>query len=121
MCSLIIDANSSEAESWTHAFVHDFLPSFAIAAGLLAAIWLACAIIATAGAYLGGFVFMGARALIRTCIRGTRRRSKAEYAQLVTVNPDGVTATSINPRRARRWRTQPTASDTPPRSGRSKP
>lgn len=51
------------------SFVHDFLPTFAVAAGLLAVIWLACAVITTAGIYLGGFVFLGARAMVRMCIR----------------------------------------------------
>jgi hypothetical protein len=116
----LIAGNSSAAQSWIHTFVHDFLPSFAIAAGSLAAIWLACALIATAGLYLGGFVFLGARALIRTIIRRIRRRSQAEYAHLVTVCPDGVTTTPVNPRWARS-RTQQTASDTSPGSGRSTP
>ena len=56
------------------SFVHDFLPTFAVAAGLLAVIWLACAVITTAGIYLGGFVFLGACALVRMCIRPIRRR-----------------------------------------------
>ena len=94
------------------AFVHEFLPVFAMAAGLLAVIWLACAIIATAGAYLGVLVFHGARTLIRTVIRWVRRRWASEYAQLVTVNADGVTTTPVHPRRARRWHTQP-PDDTP--------
>lgn len=97
------------------SFVHDFLPTFAVAAGLLAVIWLACAVITTAGIYVGGFVFLGARALVRMCIRPIRRRWTSEYAQLVTVDADGVTAKPVNPRRARRWREQPTPNATPPK------
>lgn len=103
--------------SFASTFVHDFLPTFAMAAGLLAAIWLACAIIATTGAYLGVLVFHGARALIRTVIRWIRRRWGGEYAQLVTVNADGVTTTSVNPRRTRRWHAQPSTPGDTPRSG----
>jgi hypothetical protein len=103
--------------SLASAFVHDFLPVFAMAAGLLAVIWLACAIIATAGAYLGALVFHGARTLIRTVIRWIRRRWASEYAQLVTVNADGVTTTSVHPRRARRWHAQPPAPDDTPGPG----
>ena len=98
-------------------FVHDFLPTFAMAAGLLAAIWLACAIIATVGAYLGVLVFHGARALIRSVIRWIRCRWGGEYAQLVTVNADGVTTMPVNPRRARRWHAQPSTPVDTPQSG----
>ena len=66
---------------------------------------------------LGLFVFHGARTLIRTVIRWIRRRWASEYAQLVTVNADGVTTTPVNPRRARRWRAQPSTPGDTPQSG----
>lgn len=109
-------SESTGSGALASTFVHDFLPTFAMAAGMLAAIWLACAIIATVGVYLGGFVFLGARMLIRTVIRWIRRRWASEYAHLVTVNADGVTTTSVNPRRARRWHAQPSTPDDTPRS-----
>lgn len=116
MMSLLPGASGATGSgSFAGTFVHDFLPAFAKAAALLAAIWLACAVIATAGAYLGVVVFVGVRTLIRTFIRWIRRRWAPEYAHLVTVNADGVTTTSVTPRRARRWRAQPsTPGDIPP-------
>ena len=117
MSPLSVTSGPTGSGALASAFVHDFLPVFAMAAGLLAAIWLACAIIATAGAYFGLFVFHGARTLIRTVIRWIRRRWASEYAQLVTVNADGVTTTPVNPRRARRWRAQPSTPGDTSQSG----
>ncbi|WP_434450109.1 hypothetical protein [Lentzea sp. E54] len=123
MSPLSVTSGPTGSGSLARAFVHDFLPVFAIAAGLLAAIWLACAIIATVGAYLGLLVFHGVCTLTRTVIRWIRRRWASEYAHLVTVNADGVTTTSVNPRCARRWHAQPPTPDDIPRSsdGRSTP
>jgi hypothetical protein len=116
MMSILHGASrASGSGSFVSTFVHDFLPAFAMTVALLAAIWLACAVIATAGAYLGVAVFVGVRTLIRTFIRWIRRRWASEYAHLVVVNADGVTTTSVTPRRARRWCAQPsTPGDTPP-------
>jgi hypothetical protein len=113
MRSVMAIADLTEAASWTDIVIHNFLPSFALTAGLLAAIWLACAVIATAGAYLGMLVFEGARRLIRAGLREVRRRWKPEYAHLVTLDSEGVNAVSVGPRRAHRWHPRTTASDTP--------
>src|SRR6266702_1199466 len=98
--------------SEAHAVIHDFLPAFAMAAGLMTVIWVACAVITIAGSFIGGYVFLGVRMLIRACVRSVRRRWGGEYAQLVTVDSDGVTAKPVNLRRARRWRARPATSDT---------
>ncbi len=109
----LITVAPAVGESWTRTVIYDFLPSFAVAAGLLAVIWLACTIIATAGACLGVLVFHAARLLIRACLRPVRRRWSAEYARLVTVDADGVTARPVPVRRMRRWCEHPPRTDTP--------
>ena len=113
MRSFTAIADPPEPASWTDTVIHNFLPSFALTAGPLAAIWLACAVIATAGAYLGILVFEGARRLIRAGLREVRRRWKPEYAHLVSLDSEGVNAVSVSPRRARRLHPRTTASDTP--------
>lgn len=39
--------------SFLNTLIYDFLPAFAVWAGLMAAIWIACAIITLAGAFIG--------------------------------------------------------------------
>ncbi|TCO49694.1 hypothetical protein [Actinocrispum wychmicini] len=108
---------ASEPGGWESTFVHDFLPTVAVATGLLAVIWLACVIITIAGIYLAGLVVLGVRALIRTAHRWIRGGRTTEYARLVTVDADGVTATPITPRRARRLHEpSPTPHHIPPGS-----
>ena len=119
MHSLVVAGHPDEVGSWIDLFVHRFLPSAALCVGLLAVIWIACAIIVTAGVYLAGFVVLGARS-VRASIRRVRRRGRLDNAHLVTIHPDGVTVTPVAPRRAR-WCTRPGRSDIPPRSGRSTP
>lgn len=68
--------------------------------------WLACAVVAFCGAYLGTLAFVGTRGLIRAWARQVRRPG-AEYAQLVTVHPDGVTTKIINLDHYRRRRERP--------------
>ncbi|NKQ57318.1 hypothetical protein HFP15_31075 [Amycolatopsis sp. K13G38] len=87
-----------------HTIIHDILPACALVFGCMAAIWLASAIIAISGAYLGGLAFLGVRTLIRACAKQIRRRRGEQYARLVTVDPDGVTAKVINLDRHRRRR-----------------
>lgn len=87
--------HSADPTAW-HALLHDVLPALALTFGLMAVIWLACAVVTFCGAYLGTLAFVGARALIRACARHVRRRRNAEYAQVVTVHPDGVTTKIIN-------------------------
>ncbi|MBA0127291.1 hypothetical protein H0B56_17210 [Haloechinothrix sp. YIM 98757] len=78
------------------SLAHDVLPTVAVASGLMAAIWLACAVGTVCGVYLGSLTFVGARGLIRACARQVRRRRHAASSQLVTVHPDGVTTMIIN-------------------------
>ena len=93
--SVAVAHPSSEATSW-HEFLHEVLPASALTFGLMAMIWLACAVVTFCGAYLGTRAVVGARGLIRACVRHRRRRTYLEYAQLVTVHPDGVTTKIIN-------------------------
>lgn len=95
-----------------HAVIHDFLPTFAMAAGVMAVIWLVCAIITIAGSRVGGFLILAVQTLVRVCIRAMRRRRAAEYAQLVMVDSDGITAIPVNLRRTGRWRCPAAPSDT---------
>ena len=81
------------------------LPDFAIVVGLLALIWLACAVVATVGVYLAGMVFFAARWLVDICRRRIRRHWGPAYAHLVTIDSTGVRARPVTARRARRWHT----------------
>lgn len=83
------------------------LPDVAIIVGLLALIWLACAVIATVGLYLAGMIFSGARWLVRTCRRTIHRHWKPPYAHLVMIDSTGVRVRPVTARRARRWHTPP--------------
>lgn len=92
--------------SGLHTFIFDFLPVFALAAGLMAAVWLACAIVYLAGGVIGYTAFLAVRRLIAACAEHVRRRRTAEYAQMVTVHPDGVTTKVVNLDHYRRRRHQ---------------
>ncbi|WP_406692813.1 hypothetical protein REH65_14505 [Saccharopolyspora sp. ID03-671] len=90
--------------SFLGILVHDFLPVFALAAGLMAVIWIACAAIVIAGYLVGAAVVFGVRALVRAGVRYVRRRRGVEYAQLVTVDADGAHTKVVNLDRYRRRR-----------------
>lgn len=96
MSTLVLAAGHTSDPTVVHTLVHAVLPTFALAFGLMAVIWLACAVVTFCGAYLGGLAFVGVRGLIRACTRRVRHRRDAECAQLVTVHPDGVTTKIIN-------------------------
>ncbi|WP_277675697.1 hypothetical protein [Saccharopolyspora rectivirgula] len=104
--SVAVAQHSPDPTAW-HTFLHDVLPALALTFGLVALIWLACTVVTLCGAYLGTLAFVGARGLIRACARHVRRRRNAEYAQLVTVHPDGVTTKIINLDHYRRHRQRP--------------
>ena len=93
-------------DSGLHASVIDLLPILALAAERMAAIWVACAIVYLAGSLIGYTIFLAVRRLIAACAEYIRRRRTAEYAQLVTVHPDGVTTKVVNLDRYRRRRNQ---------------
>lgn len=109
----VMAAQAAASGSPASSFVHDYLPTIALATGLLAAIWVASALIAGAGIHLGRFVFVGVRALARACLRRIHHRRGTEYAYLVTIDARGVTTSPLTPRRARRWGHQPTRPGTP--------
>ncbi|MBK0868691.1 hypothetical protein INP57_17915 [Saccharopolyspora sp. HNM0986] len=90
--------------SFPDILVHDFLPVFALAAGLMAVIWVACAVIMIAGYLIGAVVVFGVRALVNTCVRYVRCRRGVEYAQLVTVDADGAHTKVVSLDRYRRRR-----------------
>lgn len=90
--------------SFLDILVHDFLPVFALAAGLMAVIWVACAVIVIAGYLIGAAVVFGLRALVHACVRYVRRWGDVEYAQLVTVDADGAHTKVVNLDRHRRRR-----------------
>ena len=90
--------------SFLDILVHDFLPVFALAAGLMAVIWVACAVTVIAGYLIGGVVVFGVRALVHACVRYGRRQRDVEYAQLVTVDADGAHTKVVNLDRYRRRR-----------------
>jgi hypothetical protein len=74
----------------------------------MAAIWLGCAVITLAGCWIAGAIYLALRAVIRACVRVIRRlirRRRGEFAHLVTVNADGVTAKVIDLSRYRRRNT----------------
>ncbi|MEV0700075.1 hypothetical protein AB0I53_19510 [Saccharopolyspora sp. NPDC050389] len=90
--------------SLLHAFGHDFLLSWTIAAGLIAGISIACALIAIAGVSIGVLAVRGTHGLIRLYTGRTCPPHSLEYAQLITVHTDGVTTTVINLDHYRRQR-----------------
>ncbi|SDW39534.1 hypothetical protein SAMN05216215_100310 [Saccharopolyspora shandongensis] len=90
--------------SLVHAFGHDFLLSWAIATGLVAAISIACVLIILAGLSIGVLVVRGIRGLIRLYTGRACPRHSLEYAQLITVHTDGVATTVINLDHYRRQR-----------------
>ena len=97
-------AEPSTIGTFLDTLIHDVLPACALGAGLMAIIWIACAAIAFAGAFIGGVVVIYVRDLMRWCVRYYRRRRNAEYARLVTVDEDGTCAKVINIERYRRRR-----------------
>ncbi|MEV5542022.1 hypothetical protein AB0L13_34840 [Saccharopolyspora shandongensis] len=100
----IDDASQLVHGSLPHTFGDDFLLSWAMGAGLIAAISIACALIALAGLSIGVLAVRGTRQLIRLYTGRTRPRHSLEYAQLITVHTDGVTTTVINLDHYRRQR-----------------
>ncbi len=97
-------ADQNTFGSFLDILVHDFLPVFALAAGLMAVIWIACAAIMISGYLIGAAVVFGVRALVDACVRYVRRRRGVEYAQLVTVDADGACTKVVNLDRYRRRR-----------------
>lgn len=91
-----VTAQNSDPTVW-HTMLFDVLPAVTVTFGLVAAIWLACAVITGCGAYLGTLVVTGARALLRACTRDRRHdHDDIEFAKLITVYPDGDTSTLFN-------------------------
>lgn len=84
--------------------IHEVLPTCALGAGLMAVIWVACAAITVAGAFIGGIVVVAVRNGARCLVRYIRRRRGAEYARIVTVDEDGAHAKVVNFERYRRRR-----------------
>lgn len=82
--------------SFLGSLVHHFLPFFALAAGVMVVIWVACAVIAISGYLIGGVIVCGVRALVHACVHHVRRRRDAEDTQLVTVDADGTHTTVVN-------------------------
>ncbi|GAB3681965.1 hypothetical protein REH65_24635 [Saccharopolyspora sp. ID03-671] len=76
--------------------VHDFLSVFALAAGVMAVIWIACAVVVISGYLIGAVAVFGVRALVHVCVRYVRRRKGVECAQLVTVDDDGAHTKVVN-------------------------
>lgn len=83
------------------------LPGFAVVVGLLALIWLACAVVATVGVYFAGMVFFAARWIVHICRRTVHRHWGPAYAHLVTIDSTGVRMRAVTARRARRWHARP--------------
>lgn len=94
----------SSSGSFLDTLIHVFLPDFALWAGLMAVIWIACAVITLAGAFIGGIVVVAVQDLIRVCVQYIRRRRDVEYAQLVTVDADGAHTKVVKLDRYRRRR-----------------
>lgn len=100
--NVVVDQTSVSAV--VHAFVDEFLPTFAMAAGLMALVWLACAVVAVCGAYVGVLAVLGIRHLFRACRHYLQRGRTVEYAQLVIAHPDGASTKVINLNRYRHRR-----------------
>lgn len=98
-----VDVDQTSGSAVVHTFVDEFLPTFAMAAGLMALIWLACVVIAVCGAYLGVLAVLGVRHLILAWRHCLLRRRTVEY-QLVIAHQDGATTKVINLDRYRRRR-----------------
>lgn len=92
----------SASGSFLDDLIHVFLPNFALWAGLMAVIWVTCAVITLAGAFIGGIVVVAVQDLTRVCVQYIRRRRDVEYAQLVTVDADGAHTKVVNLDRYRR-------------------
>jgi hypothetical protein len=89
------------------------LPGFASVVGLLALIWLACAVVATVGIYFAGMAFYSLRWIVHLCRRVIARHGKPAYAHLVTIEPTGVRTRPVTVRGARRWHTRPADGSVP--------
>lgn len=112
LVTTVVDQDASSSILGT--LVHDFLPVFALAAGVMAAIWLACAVIMIAGYLIGAVVVFCVRALVHACVRYVRRRRDVEYAQLVTVDAEGAHAKIVDLDRYRRRRQHRRSDDAQP-------
>lgn len=96
-----------------HTFIYDVAPFVARTIGAMAAIWLACAVITMAGCWFAGLIYVALRAVVRV-IRRLIRRRRGEFARLVTVDADGVTAQVIDLSRYRRRNASARRGDTGP-------
>lgn len=94
-----------------------WLPDLALGALCLAAIWVACCLIAFAGLMLGGVVLgLLARPLRAIAARIRRRLTPDAYTALVTITPDGARRIAGTRRRFARWRQEhPEPPPAPPR------
>jgi hypothetical protein len=90
--------------SFLGILVPRFLPVFALAAGLMAVIWIGCTVIVISGYLIGAVIVFAARAVVHTCAQYIRRQRDIEYAQLVTVDADGAHSKIVNLDRYRRRR-----------------
>lgn len=100
-----------------HTFIYDVAPFVARTIGAMAAIWLACAVITMAGCWFAGLIYLALRAVVRPCVRAIRRlvrRRRGEFARLVTVDADGVTAQVIDLSRYQRRNASARRGDTGP-------
>ncbi len=105
---------TSTAGSFLNTLIYDFLPAVAVWAGLMAAIWIACAAIAVAGTFIGGIVVVVVRDRVRGVLRYLRRRRGVEYAHLVAVDEDGAHTKIVNFENYRRRRHQHRSDDAQP-------
>lgn len=90
--------------SWAGDAVHVVLPELALGTLSIAAIWVACTLIAVAGLVLGAVV-VGLVVRLYRLIR--RRLTPDAYTALVTVTPDGARRITGTRRRFWRWRHDP--------------
>lgn len=86
-------SETSTAGSFLEAFIHEALPTFALWAGLMAVIWIACAAITLAGASIGIVVVTAIQDMTQAFSRYFRCRSEVEDDQFVTADTDEAQAT----------------------------
>lgn len=71
-------AEPSTMGTFLDALIHEDLPTFALWAGLMAVIWIACAAITFAGAFTGTVVVAAIRETAPSCADYLRRRWDVE-------------------------------------------
>lgn len=76
-------SKTSTVGSFLNSFIHEDLPTFALWAGLMAVIWIACAAITVAGAVIGIAVVTTFQELTQSWSFSRRRRSEVEDDELI--------------------------------------